>query len=408
MNQAKQDRRRKKYRAESAASARSRSHHYFLVCDESGQTGSNLADFSQDFLVYAAWLLDSEKRPRLVKSLSELKAVLPAAIPELKSKYFTSEDSTLRRRLRLADWMDEMRSFGALPVFYVMEQRYAVAGKIVNTLMDDWTNKHARGVVSLSDQPQREAATEFFLQFSEEALKLFALAYTKMDKELLRQAAERLLEESRTKNDIYSAVLHGAVSEIDEIMYHENLHSERQWRALNLPAFLWMLRFSDQIIDAKTDGKGARVTVLHDRQTEFEKLLRENVETLSKIGPLSSRILGCGPVGRLDLRNIKNSNLDFSDSFSPDEIQAADLLAGVVRRTFRALLGGVEWTALDLGDRRLMQPVIQLWNADKSGGSFCSEDLKTRGRRRWACYAEYDTGGGNIRLPKYPVGWRVQ
>ena len=107
------------------------SHEFGIYLDEGGNTGINFLDPSQPVHTLAGWIVPSElagqARQLVVARRDEM------SMKELKG---TQLLRSARGRDNLWRLLDGLLSLGVSPVYSVVEKKYAVAGKIVETFVD--------------------------------------------------------------------------------------------------------------------------------------------------------------------------------------------------------------------------------------------------------------------------------
>ena len=109
-----------------------------LYLDESGNTGTNFLDDAQPIYALAGWVVPEELREAAQRVIVE--SCSSIATPELKGSQLLRHT---RGRTLVTELLEELLQLGCMPVFSVMEKRYAVVGKIIETFLDPPYNPRA-------------------------------------------------------------------------------------------------------------------------------------------------------------------------------------------------------------------------------------------------------------------------
>jgi hypothetical protein len=105
-----------------------------FFCDESGQTGSNYLDVTQPFYILGGWLkpdnIDDEKLKKeldIIRRGNEIKSSKLVKNPKGRD--------TLLKLINLAT------SYNLIPVYCIVEKRFAISARMVDELLDPEYNK---------------------------------------------------------------------------------------------------------------------------------------------------------------------------------------------------------------------------------------------------------------------------
>lgn len=100
--------------------------------DECGNTGSNFLDRSQPFYIYGGWLLKDELYVNCQKELTD--NFLGKQAKELKAKKFFYYDKDCRKYFEIFSIL--INKYKAVPIFQIVEKKYMLGAKIVETFFD--------------------------------------------------------------------------------------------------------------------------------------------------------------------------------------------------------------------------------------------------------------------------------
>ena len=100
--------------------------------DECGNTGSNFMDSAQPFYIYGGWLLKDEQYVNCQKELKD--KFLGKQAKELKAKKFFYYDKDGRKYSDI--FWTLINKYEAVPIFQIVEKKYMLGAKIVETFFD--------------------------------------------------------------------------------------------------------------------------------------------------------------------------------------------------------------------------------------------------------------------------------
>ena len=100
--------------------------------DECGNTGSNFLDRAQPFYIYGGWLLKDELYVNCQKELTD--KFLGKQAKELKAKKFFYYDKDCRKYSEI--FWTLINKYKAVPIFQIVEKKYMLGAKIVETFFD--------------------------------------------------------------------------------------------------------------------------------------------------------------------------------------------------------------------------------------------------------------------------------
>ncbi len=291
---------------------------HVFFCDETGNSGSKFFGPEQPVYAEGGWILP-------VARIAEASA----AVVELeKSAGFdpATKGSQLKRSafgLNHIARMAAMLSALGRPFLYVVEKRYAVCAKAVETFFDPAYNP----VVTPSETfvPQlRQQRAEIFYSSDSVLIAAFAAAYRERDAQGVAEAGEAWRDYFMEQGCVPFAV------ELDQSLRHIEEHvadefaafrSERMPRgydSLNLPALVRVFQLVDEAFP--------RVEIVHDECATFETVYRHAFQRLRQATPQRIEYHD-GRVHTLGFDRLQS--LRFARSQDEPLVRAADCLVAV-------------------------------------------------------------------------------
>jgi len=298
-----------------------------MFCDEAGNTGSNLSDPQQPIYVLAGWIYNEEK-------LSGIQAIIdrvrrPGA-KEVKAARLLESGRGMKD---LAGAIQDLAQVGGIPIVVVAEKKYAIAGKIVESYLDPAHNQLIGGDWTWDSDLMQDAA-EMCFQLPDPLLSEFAAAYRNNDGLGLEAVLLKLVAVlSGPKESPLSVLMLGSKGRMTEVA-EEGTKASRLRRgvnSLNFPVFWSLLHMVESI--GRAYGADS-ISILHDETREFCDAFQMAFEAV-KNGAGGGVILPNDGVihGRLEVV----SKLEYSTSHETPGIQAAEMLAGGVRKITECL-----------------------------------------------------------------------
>ncbi len=104
-----------------------------LYCDETGSTGSRFLDPAQPTFGEGGWFVAHEYRQRAVDAVVQIESSHRPRATELKGADLVK---TRRGQALMREVCEAVGAAGGVPYIYVVEKRYAVGSKIVETFFD--------------------------------------------------------------------------------------------------------------------------------------------------------------------------------------------------------------------------------------------------------------------------------
>lgn len=295
-----------------------------VFCDESGNTGANFLDPDQPVYVLAGWG---------VKFDDLLSAA--AVVESCRSKYGIAGELRAKKLLRTqkgckvaADLIGNLIALRCVPIFTIVEKRYAVAAKIVDTYLDYVYNPAAPTIVGIDALACSELAN-LICDIPEDLLRRFAVAYRKLDISELKAVASELrtVRETQIPKEILLAIPR-VVPKLSEIVSAEAAFRSSQPNnalgSLNFPIFVNMLI----LVESLAERANTMAKLHHDELKEFEQGFRSIFDAYRSAKTTGEIKLTNGVTIPQSLQHI--SELVMVESHSNSLIQAADILAGLL------------------------------------------------------------------------------
>lgn len=157
-----------------------------LFCDETGSTGSRFLDSAQPIYAEGGWFVAHSNLGAVANAVIAAEQTLGTCATERKGAELVKKprgQGFLRRVCEAAG------KAGAIPFIIVVEKRYAVCTKIVETFLDPDYNPHI-AVSETWDPGKRQADAEMFYARDDSLVQEFAEAYRLMDGHRLKTNAE--------------------------------------------------------------------------------------------------------------------------------------------------------------------------------------------------------------------------
>ncbi len=291
-----------------------------LYCDESGNTGKNFADRAQPVFIEAGWYLRHDESAAIAKRIEELEKRDGYSKAEVKGAKLLKSPKG-RRFLRS---VSEEMGLCAIPYFYLVEKRYAICAKLVESLFDPSYNP-AVSNEELWDPDARQEIAQNFYEAPDNLIYGFGAAYREKNAEAVCDNAERWLAHFRAKA---AAELEKRVAAVLPVLKEE---IEGEFRAyggtptgydsLNMP--IWVMIFQDMEHHFPDP-----CDVIHDRIVEFQDCFKHTYEML-RGGSRSALIFNDGRKFTSGLRKV--TSLSFAESETQPLIRAADCIAASTR-----------------------------------------------------------------------------
>ncbi len=297
-----------------------------VYCDESGNTGDNLWDSTQPFFVQAGWIIWPHLEARARSVIDQAKDSLPQGAQELHA---TRLLRSRKGRAIISGVLSDLLEVPCLPIFAIVEKRFMVAAKVVETFLDPYYNRLAdleQDYLAMNRELKLHSAERIYC-LHDTTLALFASAYRAMDPAGLNESILAISSELRQRGDdrIADQVL-GSVAPLPEIISDELRSAARYGtRVTQSPNYTFFHTFLS-LVESIGRGFPVSVRIVHDEQRAMRTgfvghlhwLDRREQERVSPDGML------------VEFRPESITSFEMGSSASEPLLQAADLLAGTI------------------------------------------------------------------------------
>jgi hypothetical protein len=300
-----------------------------IYCDEAGNSGPNLVDEAQPVYVIGGWAIPYRNQEKVLAVVKEEKSRLAPNADELKGSRLLSRDRVQRG---LKEFIENVTTAGAWPMFAIFEKRFWIAGKVVECLLDPYYNTRASWSFYNNLEAKKSLANQIW-EFPLDRLHEFAEVLRNGNFEQLGEIVDALRRVSDLQGmEELSYMLMGASENLVEI--HEHEFKPKDWEhsleTVNVPAFASFLQLIEKM------GRQSRfrgVEVVHDSSLEFEEGYKWVFEAFQGAvdAPFFDR---SGIPFLLGLRKL--ISFETAHSEDSDILQAADLVASSLFRYARA------------------------------------------------------------------------
>jgi hypothetical protein len=291
-----------------------------LYCDESGNTGKNFGDRSQPLYVECGWYVRHEDGPALMRRVESLESSHGYQRTEIKGARLLRSRPGRAFLHKLTESMQQT----AVPYFYLVEKRYAICAKLVESLFDPAYNP-AVPTEETWDPDFRQELAQHFYDGSEELIYQFGVAYREKNSVAVCENARNWLAyfQSNPVGD-HAERIAAVLPNLDREMQGEFQalsSSPTGYDALNMP--IWVMLFQDM-----EHHFAEPCDLIHDRIDVFQDCFEHTYNTF-RGGRNSSIVMKDGRQLTSGLQKVVS--LSFADSETQPLIRAADCLAAATR-----------------------------------------------------------------------------
>ena len=295
-----------------------------VYCDESGNSGPNLIDEHKPCYVLAGVLSPSADDGWLGTILDALRRDHHVEGTEFKGSRLLERAKGWRL---LGDLLQAMGQQGGLPVYQIVEKRYAIAAKVVETYLDPLYNNRVQNDF-LFDLDRKQDLAEAIHGLPLAALHDFSRSLPSFrEAAALLSSLDALCSALRAagRTDI-SILLAGARRVTDEIARLERLTDEGEipgsgMATLNFPIFT---AFLYQVEHIGRVSRSRRINIIHDESKEFAPTFQWWFSRLRRAAPSTFRFSN-GSWFSLPLQILRSFKT--VPSHTSPGVQAADLIA---------------------------------------------------------------------------------
>jgi len=344
-------------------------HAYFYI-DESGNTGSNWLDFSQPYFVYGGWLIREDVKIAAEDYLKTLLKNTQAA--ELKSKNF------FKKKNASANFYDHFKNltfeFYSIPYFVIVDKKFMVAAKIVETFFDCEYNPAVNEYLTHPIELKKALAS--CIVESEEILNDFAVLINSstLSIENMGSINQKLIDLfiSRGHSEVAYALKGLGEQNFEEMIDEFQVVSRQGTKMSFITLTGTMLIELLKNVELTCTNLNITVKVVHDRLRGYDEVFNE----LSTFFLTSETPTVLDTDGRYFVSGFPHiKTIDMIDSKSEILIQASDLLCGFISKTFQTIQRNEN---LDVHSREILMDLIYLHDV------FVEDRVKL-----WNMYASY-------------------
>lgn len=341
-----------------------------FFCDEAGNSGSNYLDADQPFYVTGGWLIP-ERLKNNEDFIDEVRQLLDKT-GELHSKNITK---TPKGRFKLKKIIQTlMLEYKLLPFICLAEKKYAIAAKIIETLLDpSYNNSIDNGITYDSLEKSKMYYADIIYKLDDCVLESFAHSYRDGDVHLMKECISLISKQlSDIKEDELSKQIYASLEYIEDNLTGEHdiaINSENKvMGSLNLPMFV--------IITHMLEMFGAiqhcDISIIHDNIQEFKNGYMDYFN-LMKRDKQSEYIKVRNEVTPTGFSHIKS--LNFNDSEEDILVQCADVLVSSINKCICEFIKGktMDKSTLELWDTVL--PILFCWENPKLSHFMVSGDV---------------------------------
>lgn len=305
---------------------------HILFCDETGNTGSHFIDKNQPLYGEGGWFVSKQDAQRASQKVIELE----------KRAGFGSSEKKGSELIRLPEGQafvyEVCKVLGqtrCIPFVYVVEKRYFVCSKLVETFFDPLYNS----AIPTSDTwnpEKRQSDAEMFYSFSDLLIDEFAQAYRAKNGALVKANAEKWIVELTRANRVDDAArIKSCLNGIEyalrgEAEANKSADMPAGLDSLNLPSVYQVFQFIECHSPYKCD-------IVHDQTLSFEPVYSHIFNLYKQAPRVVVRMLD----GREQVSGFENCcSLAYADSKSEPLIRASDYLLSGVARFIRLSIAG--------------------------------------------------------------------
>jgi hypothetical protein len=300
-----------------------------LYCDESGNTGKNFADRAQPTFIEAGWYVRHDESRAIAEKIEQLEKRAGYTKAEIKGTKLLKSGKG-RAFLRM---VSELMGQSAIPYFYLVEKRYAICAKMVESLFDPLYNSAVRND-ELWDPDARQELAQKFYEGPEDLIYIFGGAYREKNADAIYSNARQWLEHFRAHPAGDMATRIAAVLPVlkDEIQGEFDAFDQTPtgYDSLNMPIWVMMFQNMEQHFPDPCD-------LVHDRIAEFQECFEHTYQSL-RDGRRATMVFKDGRAFTSGLQKVVS--LSFAESENEPLIRAADCIAATTREfAWRAFKG---------------------------------------------------------------------
>jgi hypothetical protein len=296
-------------------------------CDESGNTGANLLDRQQPFLIVGGWIVPESVDGTAKQHIKEYANSLKPAPLELHGARLLKTRSGLNCALGVIHGLCELH---CLPVVQISEKRYFLAGRVIDIFLAPESNPLIPDTFDFTYTRKTELADKVYA-LPDSLLEEFSRAFQSLDKSLLASSIRNIatalsLRLETTLADLIMGSLPHVDAMIDELNAGRARLPPNTLEAPNLAAFHM---FYQNLEELGRIGHVQRISIIHDDSPKYAGIMRAWLEafrdtrkTVVRASPWRNIYFG--------LESVKG--VVFADSKTEPLLQAADVLVSSMNR----------------------------------------------------------------------------
>lgn len=317
-----------------------------LYCDETGNTGSRFLDPDQPVFAEGGWFIAKHRRAGAGDAIEKLERKFNAGTNELKGAKLAK---TTKGQALIRAVCEAVGREGGIPFLYIVEKRYFVCSKIVETFFDPFYNP-AIGTAETWQPERRQSDAQFFYDNGGILIDEFAEAYRTADPVAVKVNAEKWVEHlKKLGTSGYAERVAGVLPQIEDEIATERKHATSNtfpsgMDSLNLPIVAGVFQFVEQHCPFPCD-------IVHDQTASFAPVYQYVFNTFANARPSIVQMKD----GRETHLGFDNAiSLSFTDSQTEPLIRAADYAIAGTRKfvhlatTNQRIPHDVTWAAFGL------------------------------------------------------------
>jgi len=236
----------------------------YIFLDESGNSGRRFWDIQQPTYIEGGWVVAKENVKRIASIIEEIEANYALNVQEIKGKKLIKHRRGQQLILQI---IESIGQNGGIPLLHLIEKKYFVCAKIVETYLDPLYNPE----VALSDQlnlNKRQNIAEILYDTDSPLIEEFAEAYRAKNRSAILTNAKRwsLL----LKNNEYfelSNLINSVIPNLRDLLEVEFSVSEspelKRVDSINIPAWFYIFQHIEQNVPCQC-------SIIHDKIDTFE------------------------------------------------------------------------------------------------------------------------------------------
>jgi len=244
----------------------------YFYCDESGNSGSNYLDTNQPFFILSGWLIPE----KVINDTNITESFKKIIFIKGNLNYKIRNLSTINKIL------DKFFELKCLPVAVILEKRFAIAAKVVETFLDpEYNNKIQNSFLYDSKLKQDYANSIYLLKNS--TLEEFINAYLTHDIALMKLAINDLHSEleSKGENELSELILNASKcieQNFEDEKKSSNYYPYKTMQSLNLPMVVVLFNMLE-LIGLNSDNS---IYIVHDAICQYQDGILDTFNKYSK------------------------------------------------------------------------------------------------------------------------------